>query len=117
MMHGFRPEPRPISPEFRRREMNGPGAHGPMGPPHDPSFRGPGRGRDVFDRDKLEHEKIRKDDDADRDMDDDHENGDRHEEDEKHDNDQSRRNEGSDKPLSDTRPQELPHHVLPFDWI
>lgn len=109
LMHGFRPEFRPDHagprPEFRRPEMSRPEAHESKEPHRDRSSRSLRPVREETDRDKL-HEGDSRDDDR-------HRKGDEHDKGKKIEEEKRR----EEKPLSHTRPNELPHHMLPFDWI
>ena len=115
MMHGFRPEHGRPGPEFRRPEMDRPEASEPKDLHRDPSSRGRGPGRDVIEHDKFDqenpnHERSRRDEDH-------RGRDDQHDKEDQDDDDQSRTDKRAEKPLSDTRSKELPHHVVPFDWI
>ncbi len=115
MMHGFRPEHGRPRPEFRRPDMDRPEANEPKDLHRDPSSRGRGPGRDVIEHDKFDHEnpnheRSRRDEDH-------RGRDDQHDKEDQDDDDQSRTEKRAEKPLSDTRSKELPHHVVPFDWI
>lgn len=112
VMHGFRPEHGRPRPEFRRPEMDQPESHESKDRHHDPSSRGPRPGQDGINRDRRNSDDARHEDDH-RGKNDQHDEEDR----EKRGGERSRDDKRSEKPLSNTRPQDLPHHVLPFDWI
>jgi hypothetical protein len=95
--------------------MDRPEAKEPKDLHRDPSSRGRGPARDVIEHDKFDHEnpnheRSRRDEDH-------RGRDDQHDKEDKDDDDQSRTDKRAEKPLSDTRSKELPHHVVPFDWI